>query len=302
MSASAAELPRIQPVGGPIPVRAGIGLRLPHHEHLMNAQPDIAWLEVHPENYMTGASHAHELDWISQHYPISFHAVGLSLGSIQRPQHHTARLAVLIKRYQPALVSDHLSWSSVDGKFWPDLLPLPYTEEALCVFARNVDFVQNTLARQILIENPSRYVRLADATMSESEFLSELVRRCDCGILLDINNIYVAARNLGENPREQLSKLLNLLPPESVHEIHLAGHATDTFGDGRPLLVDDHGATVCDEVWQMYRSAIGILSARPTLIEWDTRLPDFHVLEVQARIAQDMLDQSDDRFETDVAS
>jgi uncharacterized protein (UPF0276 family) len=302
VSMGAAQVLRAKTPGGPIPARAGIGLRLPHHEYLMTAQPDIAWLEVHPENYMTGASYSRELDRIAQRYPLSFHAVGLSLGSIQRPQHHARRLAALIKRYQPALVSDHLSWSSVDGKFWPDLLPLPYTEEALDVFARNVSYVQNTLARQILIENPSRYVRLADSILSESEFLYELVRRCDCGVLLDINNVYVAARNLGKEPREQLSELLNLLPPWSVKEIHIAGHATETLCDGGSLLVDDHGSRVCDEVWQLYKMAIDVLNARPTLIEWDTRLPDFHVLEEQARIAQDMLHQSYVRFESDVAS
>jgi hypothetical protein len=248
-------------------------------------------LEVHPENYMTGAPQAGELDRISQLYPLSLHAVGLSLGSLERPEAHAGRLAALVDRYRPGLVSDHLSWSAVDGMFFPDLFPIPFTEEALGVVTRNVDYVQEVLARQILVENPSTYLVLPQSTLSEAEFLAELVRRCDCGVLLDINNICVGAHNLGHDPVVTLNEFIDRLPPGSVREMHLAGHDTSLLEDGSELRIDDHGSPVCEEVWQLFATAARRLGPCPTLIEWDTRLPEFLVLAEQARLAQEILDR-----------
>jgi uncharacterized protein len=256
----------------------------------MTERPNVAWLEVHPENYMTGAPQADELDGIAESYPLSFHAVGLSLGSMEPPVSHLEKLHALIERYRPALVSDHLSWSAIDGAWVPDLLPLPYTEEALEVFVRNVDYVQTQLARQILIENPSRYLSTPCSDMSEAEFLAALISRSGCGVLLDINNLYVGARNVGNDADETLADVLDRLPAGSVQEIHLAGHQTDRLSDGSELRVDDHGSEVCADVWRLYQRAIVALGPCPTLIEWDTRLPEFAVLEEQARIAQRTLE------------
>jgi uncharacterized protein (UPF0276 family) len=269
-------------MGQPIPARAGIGLRLPHHDWVLERHPNIAWLEVHPENYMTDGSASEELERIAQDYPLSLHAVGLSLGSPAGPDaQHLARLKQLVARYQPGSVSDHLSWSASDGIHLPDLLPLPYTEEALAVFATNVERVQETLARPILVENPSRYMSLPHSTLTEAEFLEQVVRRTGCGALLDINNIYVTARNCGADPESQLREYLQRLPGSSIGELHLAGHSASGH-----RLIDDHGSQVCTEVWQLFRTSVATLGARPTLIEWDTRLPSFETLQDEARAAQ----------------
>jgi uncharacterized protein len=270
---------------GPISARAGIGLRLPHHTWVLDQHPDVAWLEVHPENYMTDGSASEELERIADDYPLSLHAVGLSLGSPAGPDpEHLARLVELVARYQPGLVSDHLSWSASDGIHLPDLLPLPYTEEALAVFASNVELVQDALGRTVLVENPSRYMSLPHSTLTEAEFLEQLVRRTGCGVLLDINNIYVTACNCGADPEGQLNDFLRRLPARSVGELHLAGHSTSG-----QRLIDDHGSQVCAAVWQLFRTAVATLGTRPTLIEWDTRLPSFEVLQGEARVAQSIM-------------
>jgi hypothetical protein len=270
---------------GPIRARAGLGLRLPHHDWVLEHRPNIEWLEVHPENYMTDGSVAAELEHIARDYPLSLHAVGLSLGSPTGPDaEHLARLKQLVARYQPGLVSDHLSWSASDGIHLPDLLPLPYTEEALEVFTGNVERVQDTLGRTILVENPSRYMSLPHSTLTEAEFLEQLVQRTGCGVLLDINNIYVTARNCDVDAASQLTEFLRRLPGSSVGELHLAGHSA-----AGNKLIDDHGAQVCAAVWQLFRTAIATLGARPTLIEWDTRLPAFETLQAEARVAQEIM-------------
>ena len=231
---------------------------------------------------MTAGSASAELERIARDYPLSLHAVGLTLGSPAGPDpDHLAQLNQVVARYQPGLVSDHLSWSASDGIHLPDLLPLPYTEEALQVFARNVERVQDTLARAILVENPSRYMSLPHSTLTEAEFLEQLVQRTGCGVLLDINNIYVTARNCGVDPASQLEDLLRKLPGSSIGELHLAGHST-----AGNRLIDDHGSQVCAAVWQLFRTAVATLGPRPTLIEWDTRLPTFEALQGEARIAQ----------------
>jgi uncharacterized protein (UPF0276 family) len=271
---------------------AGIGLRLPHHRLVIEQQPLVRWFEIHAENYMTHGVAATELEQVSRDYPLSIHAVGLSLGSIGGPDaKHLARLRELVARYEPCLVSDHLSWSAVDGVHFPDLLPLPYTEESLDVFAIGVDRAQSALRREILIENPSKYLPLTH-TMSEADFLAEIVRRTGCGVLLDINNIYVSARNDGRDPNSELLEYLEKIPPESIGELHLAGHAVVTRPEGREQRIDDHGSHVCGDVWKLFRVAVETLGARPTLIEWDTRLPSLEVLAAEADLAQWILEVS----------
>jgi uncharacterized protein len=275
---------------GPVPADAGIGLRLPHHRWVLEHAPAAAWLEVHPENYMRHGAYEVELELIRRDHPLSLHAVGLSLGSTDGVSRaHLRRVAALIGRYEPALISDHLSWSAIDGVHFPDLLPLPYTEEALCVVATNVDSVQSDLKRQILIENPSSYLQIEESSLTEPEFLGELVRRCECEVLLDVNNICVSAHNRGEDPRVLLSSFLHYLPAKSIGEIHLAGHATVALEqEGADLRIDDHGSRVSDEVWQLYAQAVCALGSRPTLIEWDKNLPEFSTLRAEADKAQEV--------------
>ena len=272
---------------------AGIGLRLPHHAWVLGHRPRVSWFEVHPENYMTSGSQLDELDRIARDYPISLHAVGLSLGSAEAlDPGHLRQLAELARRYEPPLLSDHLSWSAIDGIRLPDLLPLPYTEEALGVVASNIEQVQQALRRPLLLENPSKYLTLPAATLTEAQFLAELVGRTGCGVLLDINNVYVSALNAGAPAAAQLEEFLRLIPHRSIQEIHLAGHTTQHLEDGRTVRIDDHGSEVCTEVWLLFATALQSLGARPTLIEWDTRLPAFERLQHQARAAQRIMEES----------
>jgi uncharacterized protein (UPF0276 family) len=228
-----------------------------------------------------------DLDAIAPYSPLSLHAVGLSLGSASRPdRRHLGLLQEVVHRYSPGLVSDHLAWNCLDDVHLPDLFPVPYNEEALAVVVRNVDEVQSTLSRQILVENPSKYVTLTDHTLTEAQFLSELVARTNCGVLLDINNIYVSAGNAGGDASEDLAQLLRCVPHDTILEIHLAGHASTHLANGQVLLIDDHGSRVCEEVWRLFETAIATLGPRPTLIEWDTQLPGLEVLLHEARAAQ----------------
>jgi uncharacterized protein (UPF0276 family) len=276
----------------PIPARAGIGLRLPHHDRVMEDRHAADWLEVHPENYMSASPAACELDMIRRDHALSLHAVGLSLGSADGVSNdHLARLAGLILRYAPGLVSDHLSWSSIKGIHLPDLLPLPYTEEALKVVARNLDHVQTALKRTILMENPSTYFQVSPCLMSEPEFLGELVRCSGCAIVLDINNIYVSAHNHGIDPTTSLRAYLQTLPAFSIEEIHLAGHTVQRSESGHELRIDDHGSAVCADVWRLYEIVVTTIGARPTLIEWDNDIPDLAVLQAEAGKAQVILDR-----------
>ena len=277
----------------PIPAEAGIGLRLAHHALVHDSAPAVAWFEVHPENYMTSGL-ADELAAVAERYPVSLHAVGLSLGSACGVDpDHLSRLKALERRVRPGLVSDHLSWSAVNGPagpmHLPDLLPLPYTEEALQVVAANVDRVQDALGRRILIENPSTYLQFARSDFGEAAFLAALTRATGCGVLLDINNIAVAVLNQGGDPARALDDYLRLIPHEAVGEIHLAGHAVRDLGDGRSVRIDDHGSRVSPQVWALYEAAIRRLGPRPTLIEWDTAIPAFTVLQEEAAAAQFIL-------------
>ena len=275
----------------PIPAKAGVGLRLPHHDHVRAERPAVAWMEVHPENYMTDGL-ADELAAFAQDYPISLHAVGMSLGSACGLDHdHLLRLRGLERRVRPGLMSDHLSWSVAAGPLaLPDLLPLPYTEEALAVVVANVRRAQDVLDRRLLVENPSTYLQFAAGALSEAQFLGALARATGCGLLLDLNNIHVSAMNQGQDPADVLGGCLRDIPHDAVGEIHLAGHAIRALPGGGSVRIDDHGSRVCAEVWRLYDIAIRALGPRPTLIEWDTAIPAFDVIEDEAAIAQGVLD------------
>ena len=270
----------------PIPARAGIGLRFPHHELVMAEHPPAGWLEVHPENYLGEGAAAEILHLIRRDYPLSLHATGLSLGSADGVDAtHLSRIAELCRRIAPGMVSDHLSWSGVDGVHLPDLLPLPYTREALDIFAANIDRVQTALGRVLLIENPSVYLVFAGAEMGEGDFLAALAARTGCGLLLDVNNVAVSAANLGEDPWKRLAGLLDVLPGAAIGEIHLAGHAIQTLPDGSEVRIDDHGSPVSPEVWTLFETVIARIGVKPTLIEWDTAIPGFAVLADEAKTA-----------------
>ena len=253
---------------------AGIGLRAPHLAEIARDRPATGFLEIHAENYL-GASPARQtIERLRDSYNFSIHAVGLSLGSVAGLDgDHLARVAALVERLEPALVSDHLSWSVHGGRYFNDLLPLPYTEEALDVVVRNLGHLQEALGRQVSIENPSCYLGFAHSTLTEPEFLAELARRSGCGLLLDLNNIVVTAHNLRLDPQDWLSGL----PGEAVTEYHLAGHAVNDC-DGEAMLIDDHGSRVGPAAWALFDSAVRHYGVRPTLIEWDTDIPALSVL------------------------
>jgi uncharacterized protein (UPF0276 family) len=271
-----------------IPAAAGIGLRGPYHQAFLDGSPDAAWLEVHSENYMAPDSVAAcALTRIRERYPISLHGVGLSIGSTDPlNSNHLKRLRQLADRIQPGLVSEHLSWSSIGNKYLHDLLPLPYTEEALGHFVARVDAVQTALGRTIAIENVSSYLQFSHSTISEPEFLAAVAARSGCAILLDINNVFVNASNHGSCPIDYI----NAIPKSSVVEIHLAGHSEQRF-DGRAVLVDTHDRAVCSEVWDLFRSTRAVLPDVPVLIEWDAQLPELDVLLAEARKAQIIMDR-----------
>jgi uncharacterized protein (UPF0276 family) len=255
---------------------------------MLDTRPDVAWLEVHTENYMGGGKAPAYLDAIRRDHPISLHGVGLSLGSADGiDDDHLERVARAVARFEPGLVSEHVSWNVVDGTYLADLLPLPLTEEALDVVCRNVDRVQSRLGRQILIENPSSYLRFLHSSIPEREFISTVATRTGCGILCDVNNVYVSACNHGWDARAYL----DALPADAVGEIHLAGHAIRALDDGRVLRIDDHGSRVAPEVWALYAAALNRFGAVPTLIEWDTDIPSLEVLQDEAAQAQACLDR-----------
>jgi hypothetical protein len=266
----------------PIPAGAGIGLRFPHHEAVAESRPAVAFLEVHAENYFGGGRVRRILEDLRCDYPLSVHGVGLSLGSASGldPQ-HLERLASLVQSMQPALVSEHLSWSRSPEHYLADLLPLPLTEEALQIMCRHVEQTQERLGRRILIENPSTYVQLSQSRIPEWEFIAELAARTGCGMLCDVNNIFVSASNHGWDAGHYLQSL----PPHIVGEIHLAGHAQRTLADGTTLRIDTHGSRVSAEVWSLYEQALRHFGPTPTLIEWDTDIPALAVLLDEAQTA-----------------
>lgn len=268
------------------PLRAGAGLKPEHHRHVLETRPDIGWFEVHAENYMGAGGPPHFfLERVRALYPLSLHGVGLSIGSAGgMVPGHLARLKAVADRYDPFVVSEHLAWSTHGGVFLNDLLPLPYTEATLALVTRHVEEVQTELGRSILIENPSTYLRFEGEEMAETDFLRALARRSGCGLLLDLNNVAVSAANRGFDP---LAYLANF-PVEHVGEVHLAGHAV--LGDPAvPLLVDTHDRPVPREVWDLYHRLITRLGPLPTLIEWDSDVPAWSILEAEVACAESML-------------
>ncbi|MFN0041507.1 MAG: DUF692 domain-containing protein [Burkholderiales bacterium] len=260
---------------------AGIGWRSEHYRALLEERPPVGFLEVHSENFFgDGGQPHHYLERAREYYPLSLHGVGLSLGSSDAfNETHLAALDRLVRRYQPFLVSEHLCWSSVGGRYLNELLPLPYTEEALAHLCGRVDHVQARLRRRILVENIAAYVRFRHSTIPEAEFLAELSKRTGCGLLLDVNNVYVNAINHGFDA----TGYIDAVNADSVEEIHLAG-----FDESGDCLIDTHGRLVQEPVWDLYRYAIRRLGARPTLIEWDTDIPPIATLVAQAHHADRM--------------
>ena len=258
----------------PLHLNAGIGLRTPHMRDIMKWGPSAGWIEVHAENYMNKGAATLALDKIRADYQISLHGVGLSLGSASGIDlRHLERLKDACDRLAPAMVSEHLSWSIGDGIYLNDLLPLPHDEEALSIVAANIMRTQDALKRPILIENLATYVGFARSTMTEPEFLAELVAHTGCGLLLDINNVFVSAKNMGFDAQTYI----DLLPSSAIGEIHLAGHIENPTADGS-VLIDNHGSRVAAEVWSLYAATLSRIGRRPTLIEWDSALPPLTTL------------------------
>jgi uncharacterized protein (UPF0276 family) len=263
-------------------IGAGIGLRSRHYQEILDTKPPVPWFEVLSENYFgAGGLPIYHLERVREHYPVTLHGVGMSLGSADPLNFdYLARLKKLAKKIEPVYISDHLAWISIDGRHVHDLLPLPYTEETLTHFADRVCQVQDYLGCRLLIENPSSYMGFKNFDMTEWEFLQELVKRADCDLLFDVNNVYVSSKNHGFDPVEYL----HALPANRIKEIHLAG-----YEEQDNYLFDTHGYRVHPPVWELYRETIQHLGPVPTLIEWDNNIPEFEVLIDEASKAQKVL-------------
>jgi len=271
-----------------LPVATGIGLRAAHHDRVSAEQPAIAWLEVHTENFLGGGATPALLESLRDRYSISLHGVGLSLGSAEGlDEDHLARIAALVRRIDPAAISDHVSWSVTGGVYFNDLLPIPYDEEALGIIARNVIRFQEAIGRPVMVENPSTYLRHAQSDRAEPQFLAELCQRSGCGLLLDVNNVFVSTENHGDDARAYLAAIAHL----PIGEIHLSGHHLRQIGN-RSIRIDDHGSPVSDQVWALYEHALALIGPRPTLIEWDSALPPLETLLAEAGKAQARLDNA----------
>jgi uncharacterized protein len=274
-------------IGSNLPARAGVGFKPAHFRDILADAQSVGFLEVHAENYMGAGGPPHaQLRALRERYPLSIHGVGLSIGSMQRlDRDHLARLKALCDRYQPESFSEHLAWSSHGGVYFNDLLPLPYTPQTLARVAEHIDQVQTAVGRIMLLENPSTYVGLAASTIGEVEFLAELANRTGCGLLLDVNNVVVSATN---HSMQALS-YLEAFPLDRVREIHLGGHDEEIDHTGTPLLIDAHGSPVADAVWALYALVIARAGPLPTLIEWDTDVPDWPTLRAEAAAAEQIL-------------
>lgn len=277
----------MNPLSSGLPPRSGLGLKTEHFREVLGAQPDIGFFEVHAENYMVaGGPFHHFLGLIREQYPLSLHGVGLSIGA-EGPldNQHLQRLAALIERYQPQSFSEHLAWSSHGPVFLNDLLPLAYDVPMLNRVCEHIDQVQSTLKRSMLLENPATYLAFQSSTLDEADFISEVIRRTGCGLLLDVNNVYVSCINHQRDPLAYI----DALPLQVVGEIHLAGFAEDTDNLGDRLLIDDHGAPIDNAVWTLYRQVLERVGPIATLIERDNQLPAFSVLHAEARQADELL-------------
>jgi hypothetical protein len=265
---------------------AGVGFKAEHFDEAVASSAAGLWFEVHAENYMVdGGPRLAMLGAVRSERPLSLHGVGLSLAGAAPPdEEHLARLKRLVDRFEPSLVSEHLAWSRLDGRCFPDLLPVPRTNEVLTRLAANIGRVQDTLGRQILIENPSHYLALRDHEWSETSFLCELARRSGCGLLIDVNNVAVGAHNLGYDAATWLEGIA----PKLVGEIHLAGHSVDAEGS---LLIDSHDEPVSEDVWRLYDGFIAAIGPRPTLVERDGNIPPFAELMSERNRAQSLLER-----------
>ncbi|MEX5727220.1 uncharacterized protein (UPF0276 family) [Rhodovulum iodosum] len=263
-----------------LPARPGVGFKPQHFDAIMADPGPVAWLEVHAENYMgDGGRPLAQLRALAERFPISVHGVGLSIGG-EGPldADHLARLKHLVGWLNPTSFSEHLAWSTHDTHFLNDLLPLPYTEATLTRVAAHIDQLQETIGRRMLLENPSTYLAFAESDMPETDFLAEIARRTGCGLLLDLNNVFVSATNQQTDP----VAYIDAFPMAEVGEIHLGGHDEQQDDHGAPLLIDSHGAEVVDPVWALYAHTLHRAGPRPTLIEWDTDVPDWPVLAAEA--------------------
>ena len=265
-----------------LPAAPGLGFKPEHFPAIRETRPELGFFEIHAENYMGAGGPPHrQLTALRRDYAISLHGVGLSIGGPGRlDRDHLARLRVLVDRYQPESFSEHLAWSSHSAEYLNDLLPLPYTTETLTIICNHIDEVQETLGRQMLLENPATYVLFEQSTLPETDFLSEIARRTGCGLLLDINNVFVSCTNHHADPRAYLAAF----PLARVGEIHLGGHASEDLPSG-PLLIDDHGSPVADPVWTLYAETVARTGPLPTLIEWDNDVPPFAELLAEAQRA-----------------
>jgi len=274
----------------PVTGLAGTSFKPEHLPAILAEGPQDGFFEVHAENYMGAGGPPHAaLARIRQDHPLSLHGVCMSIGGPQQlDRTHLARFAALVERYQPALVSEHLAWSTHTTTFYNDLLPLPYTPATLARVADHIDEVQAAIGRPILLENPSTYLVFKESTLSETDFLRALVRRTGCGLLLDVNNVFVSATNHGFDALRYLADF----PLEHVGEIHLAGHAEQTDDEGELLLIDSHDGPVADAVWKLYEIVVGRAGPIPTLIEWDSAIPDWPILKAEASAARAILDRN----------
>lgn len=259
----------------------GIGLRHPHYKQILEELPVIGWVEVHSENFFARGGRVKEFILkVAQHYPISMHGVGLSLGSVDGiSTEHLQRLSLLIQHIKPCFVSEHLSWSSVNGLYMPDLLPIPYTEESLGIFKNNVLKVQDFLKQELLIENPSSYIEYQSSQKDEVDFLVEICNQTGAKILLDVNNVFVSSWNHGWQAKDYI----DAIPQELVKEIHIAGHTTKELPNKELIRIDTHNQSVCHEVWDLYGYAIARFGCIPTLLEWDADIPPFDDLLQEAK-------------------
>lgn len=270
-----------------LPNGAGVGYKAQHYSDILNDPTPVEWLEIHAENYMgDGGRPLAQLRFLAERFPISVHGVGLSIGG-EGPldQDHLARLKHLVGWLNPASFSEHLAWSTHDTSFFNDLLPLPYTTKTINQVAAHVNEVQDTLRRRMLLENPSTYLAFDESEMSEIDFLKEIVARTGCGLLLDVNNVFVSATNQKTDPMSYI----NAFPMDAVGEIHLGGHDEDHDDHGAPLLIDSHGREVVDPVWALYAHTLSVSGPRPTLIEWDNDVPDWPILAAEAERATKVL-------------
>lgn len=256
-----------------LPICGGLCLKPQHYQDILHTLPTVGWFEVHAENYLSdGGAPLHYLEKIRANYELSVHGVGLSIGSAQGiNEQHLSRVANMVERFQPASFSEHLAWSTHNDQFYSDLLPVPYNREVEDLVCKHINQIQDRLNRQMLLENPSNYLTMENSTQEETQMLNNIVKRTGCGLLLDVNNVYISAHNCDYDALDYIAAL----PLHEVGEIHLAGHATDTAIPEEPLLIDTHDRQVSDPVWKLYEATLKLAGTKPTLIEWDADVPEW---------------------------